>query len=61
VPLEDVPDLHLFVPAVGKDNTADARNFDEGMTSAPRTSGSYSDDSEYILGKIRNFYYICKA
>jgi len=26
--MEDVPD-HLFVPAIGKDSIAEARNFDE--------------------------------
>jgi hypothetical protein len=40
MPLEDVSELRLFVPAIGKDNIADAINFDEGMTSAPRTLGS---------------------
>jgi hypothetical protein len=40
MPLEDVPDLHLSVSAIGKENIADARNFDEGMTSAPCTLGS---------------------
>jgi len=28
MPMEDVPD-HLFVPAIGKDSIAEARNFDE--------------------------------
>jgi hypothetical protein len=40
VPLEDVPDLHLCIPAIGKDSIAEARTFDESLTSAARTLGS---------------------
>jgi hypothetical protein len=34
MPLGYIPDLHFFIPAIRKDNMADARTFDYSVTSA---------------------------